>query len=69
MARHLKSANVGSPASFVSARHASATAGQKRLIRLGRAANDNQAPHSHWLAWVALGAAAVATAVILVPLI
>jgi len=67
MARHLKSANSGSPANFVSARHASATAGQTRLIRLGRAANDNQAPHPHWLAW--LGAVALAAAIIALALV
>jgi hypothetical protein len=66
MARHLKSANSGSPANFVSARHASATAGQTRLIRLSRAANDNQAPHSTWLAWI--GAAAIVAALLLVTL-
>ena len=66
MARHLKSANSGSPASFVSARHASATAGQTRLIRLGRAANDNQTAHPRWLLW--LGAAALAVAIILLVL-
>ncbi len=66
MARHLKSANSGSPANFVSARHASATAGQTRLIRLSRAANDNQAPHSTWLAWI--GAAAIIAALLLVTL-
>ena len=67
MARHLKSANNGSPANFVSARHASATAGQTRLIRLGRAANDNQAPHPHWLAWV--GVAALTAAIVLLALV
>jgi hypothetical protein len=66
MARHLKSANSGSPANFVSARHASATAGQTRLIRLSRAANDNQAPHSTWLAWI--GAAAIVAALTLIAL-
>ena len=66
MARHLKSANSGSPANFVSARHASATVGQTRLIRLSRAANDNQAPHSTWLAWI--GAAAIVAALVLVAL-
>lgn len=66
MARHLKSANSGSPANFVSARHASATAGQTRLIRLGRAANDNQAPRPHWLAWV--GIAALTAAIIILAL-
>lgn len=52
MARNLKSANSGSPASFVSGRHDSATIRQTRLIRLGRAANDNRSPRRHRLVFL-----------------
>ena len=53
MALHVKSSSSGNPAnSLVSVRHASATSGQKRLIRLRAAANDNPSPHLRWIAWL-----------------
>jgi len=66
MARYLKSANSERPTRYVSARHASATAGQTRLIRLGRPANDNRAARSRW---VPVTAAALTLAIVLLSLI
>jgi hypothetical protein len=66
MARYLKSANNERPTRFVSARHANATAGQTRLIRLGRPANDNRAPRSRW---VPVTAAGLTLAIVLLSLV
>jgi hypothetical protein len=63
MALRVRSTSNGNPANIVSARHASATGGEKRLIRLGRPANDNRAAHHFWTTWVALAAIAVGIAV------
>lgn len=53
MALHVKSTSSGNPVSnFVSVRHASATGGQRRLIRLGPAANDNRSSRVRWMAWL-----------------
>lgn len=53
MALHVKSTSSRNPASnFVSVRHASATGGQRRLIRLGPAANDNRSSRVRWMAWL-----------------
>ena len=53
MALHVKSTSSRNPASnFVSVRHASATGGQRRLIRLGPPANDNRSPRVRWMAWL-----------------
>jgi hypothetical protein len=53
MALHVKSTSSGNPANhFVSVRHASATGGQRRLIRLGPAANDNHSSRTRWVAWL-----------------
>jgi hypothetical protein len=49
MVRHVRFANHENPARLVSMRHASATVGQTRLIRLARPANDNRTPRSRWV--------------------
>lgn len=69
MALHVKSATSGNPArNFVSVRHASATGGQRRLIRLGPAANDNRSPRIRWMAWLTT-AATIGAVIILASLI
>jgi hypothetical protein len=69
MALHVKSASRGNQASnFVSVRHASATGGQRRLIRLGSAANDNRSPRIRWMAWMTT-ALAIAAAIALASMI
>ena len=65
MARHLKSNDSRRPAFFVSGRHASVTIRQTRLIRLGRAANDNRAPNRHRKHWLTMITATVAVITLL----
>jgi hypothetical protein len=69
MALHVKSTSSGNPASnFVSVRHASATGGQRRLIRLGPAANDNRSSHIRWVAWLTT-AVSIAAVIVLASMI
>lgn len=56
MALRVRSTSNGSPANIVSARHASATGGEKRLIRLRQPANDNRPERNRWTRWIALAA-------------
>lgn len=64
MALRVRSTNSGNPANIVSARHARATGGDKKLIRLGRPANDNRAARNRWAIVTAYGLIAVGVALL-----
>ena len=62
MARNLVTNNSKRPAFSVSGRHDSIAIKQKRLIHLGRAANDNRKPKRQHLRWLLATAACTAVA-------
>ena len=64
MARNLVTNNSKRPAFSVSGRHDSIAIRQKRLIHLGRAANDNRAPKRIGLRWLISTAALTAVALV-----
>lgn len=64
MARNSVTNNTKRSAFSVSGQHASIAIKQKRLIHLGRAANDNRAPKRIGLRWLVMTAAVTAVALV-----
>ena len=64
MAVQVRSTNAKRPANILSARHAMATGGETRLIRLGKPANDNHNFRQRRIGWLSLAALTLAMALL-----